>query len=440
MHEPGLTPAEQERLRNARIRRLQAERETAEQHRRRNRPFQPVILLGWIGGVIALTIIALYLGILALSPLIMGWIEERPTLIQNEVVVDFVNWYQPEAIADEPASDVYQRMSVEIPPGATDTFIADLLYSRGLVHSQLAFHYQVYQAERSGTLQAGQYDLSPTMKPSFIVGALRQESGPEEEIQILEGWRLEQIVAYLGTKDLTMNLEEFRELVFTPPPDLLAAYPFLAQLPPGRTLEGYLFPDTYKVFANATARDIVDRLLSTFDERLTQEMRDQLAARGMTIDQAVTLASIVEREAVLDEERPLIAGVYTQRLQTEGWRLDADPTLQYALATDQYGGQPMDQWGNINWWAPLPAGGAEIELPEALQGYQTYQVRGLPPTPIAAPRLASLQAVVAPDQSHGYYFFVAACPNGERDGSHRFAVTLAEHEANIAQMNAECPS
>lgn len=438
MYDPSLTPAEQEQLRNARIRRLRSERE-ASQRRRGVRHLQPLVLLGWIGGVIALTVIVLYLGALALSPAIMSWIEERPTLIQNDLVVDFVNWYEPEAIADTPASTTYQRTSVEIPPGATDTYIGELLVGRGLIHSELAFHYQVYQANREGDLHAGQYDLSPTFLPSFIIGALRQESGPEVTVTILEGLRLEETVAYLGTTELTMDLDEFRTLVTTPPADLLSAYPFLAELPAGRTLEGYLYPDTYRLFANATARDVVDRLLSTFDEKVTQDIRDQLAARGLTIDFAVRLGSIVEREAVLDEERPLIAGVYSRRLGTEGWRMDADPTLQWGLATAEFGGLAPSEWGSVSWWEPLPAGGAEVVLPEALLPYQTYQVRGLPPTPIASPRIASIRAAAFPDTADGYFFFVAACPNGVRDGSHRFAVTLADHEANIAQAQAECP-
>ncbi len=184
---------------------------------------------------------------------------------------------------------------------------------------------------------------------------------------------------------------------------------------------------------------MVDRLLSTFDERVTQDIRDQLAARGLTIDYAVRLGSIVEREAVLDDERPIISGVYTRRLTTEGWRLDADPTLQWGLATAEFGALAPTEWGSVSWWEPLPAGGAEVVLPENLLPYQTYQVTGLPPTPIASPRIASIQAAAFPDMSQGYFFFVAACPNGVRDGSHRFAVTLADHEANIAQAAAECP-
>jgi len=439
MYDPSLTPSEQEEIRNARIRRLRADR-LATDRRRSFRRLQPLALLAWIGGAIGLTVLVLFLAVQALSPAMMAWVEERPTLIQNDFIVKFVNWYDPSAIADTPASDTYNRISVEIPPGATDTFIGQLLVGKGLIATELAFHHAVYEANREGNLQAGVYDLSPTMAPSFIIAALRQEAGPEESITILEGWRLEEMVAYLGTTDLTMNLDEFRSLVMTPPPDLLAEYPFLAELPAGRTLEGYLYPDTYRVFANASARDIVERLLSTFDQRFTQDMRDALTARNLTIDYAVRLASIVEREAVLDEERPLIAGVYTSRLQTSGWVLDADPTLQWGLATAQSGGLPVDQWGTVAWWQPLPAAGGDITLPEELAAYQTYLNGGLPPAPIAAPRLSSLQAAVAPDQSQGYFFFVAACPNGVRDGSHRFAVTLAEHEANVAQMTAECPS
>jgi hypothetical protein len=137
MYDPSLTPAEQEQLRNARIRRLRSDRERS-QRGRNGRRFQPLVLLGWIGGVIALTVVVLYLAILALSPAIMSWIEARPTLIQNDLVVDFVNWYDPDAIADRPASETYERVSVEIPPGATDSFIGELLVERGLVHSELA--------------------------------------------------------------------------------------------------------------------------------------------------------------------------------------------------------------------------------------------------------------------------------------------------------------
>jgi UPF0755 protein len=370
----------------------------------------------------------------------MAWVEENPGSVEHGVVRDFVQWYRPGELSDAPKGGD-ARITVNVEPGTTDAQIGHLLHEEGLITSELAFQYAVMRAGRSGDLQAGVYDLTPSLRPSEIVAALKQESGPEISIRIGEGWRLEQIVAYLATTKTTMNIDEFARLVKDPPADLLAKYDFFKDLPVGRTLEGYLYPDTYSVFANASAREVVERLLDKFQAQLTPEILDGLAKHDISIDDAVTIASIVEREAVLDEERPLIAGVYINRIknpdngQTNGL-LNADPTLQYGLATDQFGKAPMKEWGGIDWWQPLPDAGAKIELPKALAGYQTYLNPGLPPSPIAVPRASSLAAVAAPKGANLY--FVAGCPNGERDGSHYFAKTNGEHEANIAKANEEC--
>ncbi|MEP6808030.1 MAG: endolytic transglycosylase MltG [Chloroflexota bacterium] len=328
--------------------------------------------------------------------------------------------------------------------GASDAEIGRLLFDKGVIKSQLAFEYAVMQAGRSGSLQAGVYDLSPSLRPSEIVAALKQEAGVEVSITLIEGWRLEEIVGYLGTTKLTMNLEQFVALAKTPPADLIAKYDFLAGLPAGRSLEGYLYPDTYRVDANATARQVIEKLLDTFGKRLTKEMRDGIAKQGLTIDQAVTLASIVEREAVLDKERPIIAGVFLNRINNPSagtvGLLQADSTLQYGLATAEFGSHPIQEWQQIAWWPPLKVSGAEVKLPDALGGFQSYKVKGLPPAPIASPRIASIAGVAAPNTSGGYYYFVAGCPGGVRDGSHYFAKTLPQQNANIAKANAECPA
>ncbi len=426
--------------RNSRIRELRNHREGPI---RRRRAFQPLILAAWFAGVIALLGVALVIGALAFSPRLMEWVEEHPGSIEHGLVRDFVQWHQPDALADEPAGSDPSRITVEIILGTNDSEIGQLLFEKGLVKSQLLFLYTVMQAGRSGDLQAGVYDLSPTLRPSQIVAALKQEAGEEVDITLIEGWRLEQIVGYLGTTKLTMNLDEFAALARTPPADIIAQYDFLADLPVGRSLEGYLYPDTYRVDANATAREVIEKLLDTFGLRLTQEMRDGIVAQGLTIDQAVTLASIVEREAVLDVERPIIAGVFLNRINnpTAGTvgLLNADPTLQYALSTAEFGSRPVRDWNQINWWPQLQTGGQSVVLPEHLAGYQSYLVKGLPPSPIAAPRIASIAAVAAPDTAGGYFYFVAGCPNGVRDGSHYFAASFPQHEANIAKANGECP-
>jgi UPF0755 protein len=427
--------------RNARIRDLRDQREAPI---RRRRTFQPLFLAAWFAGVIALLGVLIFVGLLAFSPRLMGWVEEHPGSIEHGIVRDFVQWYQPGALADEAAGSDGSRITIEVATGANDGEIGQLLFEKGLIKSQLAFLYAVMQAGRSGTLQAGVYDLSPSLRPSQIVAALKQLAGQEITITLIEGWRLEQMVGYLGTTKLTMNLEEFAAMAKVPPPDLIAEYDFLADLPAGRSLEGYLYPDTYRVDTNATAREMIEKLLDNFGRRLTQEIRDGIATQGLTIDQAVTLASIVEREAVLDAERPTIAGVYLNRINnpkagTVGL-MQADPTLQYALSTAEFGSRPVRDWHQITWWGQLQTAGKEVVLPDELAGYQTYQVKGLPPSPISAPRIASIAGVAAPDTASGYFYFVAGCPNGVRDGSHYFAKTLPEQNANIAKATAECPA
>jgi UPF0755 protein len=426
--------------RNARIRELRAQRQGPTPRRR---TFQPLILAAWFAGVIALLGVLLVVGLLAFSPRLMAWVEDHPGSIEQGVVRSFVQWYQPGALADEPAGADGGRITLEVVAGASDAQIGQLLFDKGLIKSRLAFQNAVMQAGRVGDLQAGVYDLSPSLRPSQIVAALKQLAGQEITITLIEGWRLEQMVGYLGTTKLTMNLEEFAAIAKAPPAGLIAKYDFLADLPAGHSLEGYLYPDTYRVDANASPRQVIEKLLDTFGQRLTAEMRAQITAQGLTIDQAITLASIIEREAVLDAERPIIAGVYLNRINhpTAGTvgLLQADPTLQYALASVAFGTRPVRDWRQIDWWAQLAVPGVQVKLPDALAGFQSYLVKGLPPSPIAAPRIASIAAVAAPDIKSGYFYFVAACPNGVRDGSHYFAATLPEHNANIAKAIRECP-
>jgi len=449
MNNDQRTRWEDRQRREARIRQLRDQRGAMEPRRLR---FQPLILLGWFAAVAALAGLVIFVGFVAFAPRLMSWLDDNPGLIKQGIVRDFVQWYQPAALADIPAGTSKQRITIEVPNGANDSDIAKLLLAKGLVRSELAFQYYVFQAGREGTLQAGTYDLSPSLTPSQIVAALRQLKGTEVLITIQEGWRLEQIVAYLGATRLTMNLDEFTRLVKDPPVDLLKKYDFFNNLPVNRTLEGYLFPDTYRVDANTTARALVEKLLDTFNRRLSPTLRaaigkQRIHAKPMTIDQAVTLASIVEREAVKDSERATIAGVYLNRMNTSGetaYLLQADPTLQWALATQKYvltaEPIPISQWASVAWWPPLQTSGSQVKIIPELGGYQTYLHALLPPTPIGAPRLASLQAVADANTASGYFFFVAACPGGTRDGSHYFAKTYAEQQANIARADAECPA
>lgn len=432
---------ELEERRNARMRDLRDQRESPIRRRRR---LQPVVLLAWFAGVIAVLAFLIFVGFLAFAPRLMSWVESHPGSIENGLVHDFVSWYQPSALEDAPASEQRKRVTVVIASGMTDAAIGDLLTQQGVVRSPLAFQWAVKSANRTGTLAFGTYDLSPTMKPSEIVATLRGQAFEQTAVTIREGLRLEEIVATFAASDMTMNIGEFAHVVKDPPADLLNEFDFLNNLPKGRSLEGYLAPNTYEFKVNEAPLEVVRKLLTAFGSTtLPAEVRDGITAQGLTIDQAVIIASIVEREAVVEKERPLIAAVYINRFlnpnngETNGL-LNADPTLQYGLATADHGTSPLADWGTIEWWKPLEVTGGDVQLADALAGYQTYLHPGLPPTPIAAPRASSLAGVATANLDEGYLFFVAGCPGGTRDGSHYFAKTLGEHNANIAKANAEC--
>jgi UPF0755 protein len=200
-------------------------------------------------------------------------------------------------------------------------------------------------------------------------------------------------------------------------------YDFLDARPIGSTLEGYLYPDTYELARErATSQDLLRRQLDNFARLAVPAYRQSAAAGSTTLSlhEVVTLASIVEREAVLDEERPVIAAVYLNRLAKE-MKLDADPTVQYAMGY---------QAGTGQWWkTPVSLDEySQVESP-----YNTYLHVGLPPGPIASPGIASIRAVLNPAK-HDYLYFVAL-PDGS--GRHAFSRTFDEHLENVRRYQGQ---
>jgi UPF0755 protein len=182
-------------------------------------------------------------------------------------------------------------------------------------------------------------------------------------------------------------------------------------------LEGYLFPDTYRLPKDASARDLIERMLSNFASKVTPEMRARAADQGRTLHEVVILASIVEREAVLADERSLISSVYLNRLAA-GVKLDADPTVQYAL------GKSGDWWPQIT-----PDDYVSVDSP-----WNTYLYAGVPPSPIANPGLGAIEAVVTPEDT-AFFFFMRDCD--ANDGSHLFATSPEQHLTNYAHCTGQ---
>jgi len=320
---------------------------------------------------------------------------------------------QPAGTDDTPVIFVVQ-------PGETAADIALRLEETGLVSdAELFRRYLQYEGLDAG-LEAGTYTLRQTMTIPEIAQALQSGQQPERVLTVREGLRLEEVAAEVAAQTGISETEFLNLVTVGWRTTDLAEYTFLASLPPTATLEGFLFPETYRLPEDATARDVVARMLSTFDQRVTPEIRQAGADRGLSLYEMVTLASIVEREAVIPAERPTIASVFLNRL-TAGWPLGADPTVQYALGYDEETGQ---------WWRTLYFDQLGVEsLAEIDHPYNTYRYPGLPPGPICSPGLASIEAVAYPADTN-YFYFIANCQ--ANDGSHLFAATEEEHYANYA--------
>ena len=314
---------------------------------------------------------------------------------------------------ERPVSEADVPVLFTIEQGETAVSIAARLEEMGLVRDADLFRLYLRHQGIDASLEAGDYDLSPNMNMVEIAQTLQHARVEEFALTIPEGWRAEQVAAFLSEQGV-MNGDEFLELVekggdFD--------YEFLRDRPAGSptSLEGFLFPETYRLPVGAGPEALLRRMLNTFDRRVSREMRAKAAQKGWTIYEVVTLASIVEREAVVPEERPLIASVYLNRLAA-GMLLGADPTVQYALGYQPTTGQ---------WWK-TPMSLEEYSLVDS--PYNTYLYPGLPPGPICSPGLDSIRAVIEPAQSD-YYYFVA-----RGDGSHVFARTVEEHERNVRQF------
>lgn len=319
---------------------------------------------------------------------------------------------------ERPLGEGVEEVTFVISPGEHANQIASNLVEAGLLADSELFRNYIRYYGLDSRLEAGTFNLTATWTVPELAMALTRAYAQEAIVTLIEGWRIEEMAASLAeTQPAAIDAQEFLSITQRPSPSLLAKHDFLHTLPSGASLEGFLFPDTYRVPADADAAYLVDRMMENFGQRMTPVMRQQIGAQGLSLYEAVTLASIVEREAVVNEERPLIAKVFLNRLN-QGMRLEADPTVQYALGYQA----DSDRW----WKSPLTQADLQVDSP-----YNTYLYPALPPGPIASPGLATLEAVAQPEEAP-YLFFVTDC-SGSAPGSHVFSETFEEHLANVAQ-------
>lgn len=330
-------------------------------------------------------------------------------------VLTYLAYWRINALLAPVASDgIYQVKEIHIPLNSSTAKIAAILEEEGLISNAYIFRLYARFKGYDKDLQAGNYLLATNMTMREILEELRAGVLWEEGIMftIPEGFSVEQIAARLDNLGLVEE-ETFLELCSTYVGERFA---FLNEVPEEvkYRLEGYLFPDTYEVHPGADAREIVEMMLERFQSVFSKELRQRAREIGLSIHQVVTIASIVEKEARVEEERPLISAVFHNRLNSQEYPLlQSCATVQYAL------GEVKPYLTNRD---------LEVDSP-----YNTYLYPHLPPGPIASPGLDSLRAALYPADVD-YLFFVY---KEDGTGTHYFSRTLEEHNyhKNLARQN-----
>ena len=284
------------------------------------------------------------------------------------------------------------------------------MQTEGFIRNAGAFRIYLVYSGLDTTLQAGAFQLSPAWNAVEIARKMQDATPGQVSFRILAGWRLEEIAAALPVNGVDIDPQVFIRAARNPVDLSLPV-----EWQPGTSLEGYLYPDVYTFKRTASVPELLYAFISRFFEQVPPDIFAGFERQGLTRDEGVILASIVEREAVVVDEMPMIASVFLNRLAINQ-KLDSDPTVQYALGY---------QTGTGGWWKnPLSLNDLQID-----SSYNTYMYRGLPPGPISNPSLEALQAVAMPAQTP-YYYFRAACDNS---GRHNFARTFEE------QLSNACP-
>ena len=304
------------------------------------------------------------------------------------------------AALDRPSSSSGPQL-VTIAPGMGVAEIAKLLAERNLIHSEALFKIYLRLNDLEATLEAGEYEIPPHLNLKETVELL-QHGTFDLKLTFPEGWRREEMAAY-AAKVFNSDSKTFEE-------EFLAA---------SEGMEGYLFPETYIVPRKTTAEELVRLMRKMFDSRFTEELRRGAKRRGLSEEEVVILASIVEREVRFDEDRAKVAGILIKRWRN-GWPLEADATVQFAAATEGRR-QPTTDNRPTGWWPKkLTTADLEIDSP-----YNTRKYRGLPPAPICSPGLEALEAVVN-YQPTPYWYYVS-----DEEGRIHFSKTLDEHNEKV---------
>jgi len=305
----------------------------------------------------------------------------------------FLNWWSK--VTRPVDIDNKEKQVFVVPKGYGVDEIGQALFEQGFIRHRHAFKIMAVKEGIAKDLQAGDFRLSPSMN-LFEIAQNLTHGTLDVWVTIPEGLRREEI-AY----KLTEAFVEYK-----------AEFPAQEFLENTESLEGYLFPDTYLIPKDASANQVVEILRGTFDQKVPDEMKLSANKLDLTFQKALILASLVEREAKHESDRPIVAGILLKRLE-KGWPLEVDASIQYAL-----GAASCKSNFDCKWWPVLKD--TKFKSP-----YNTYQNKGLPPTPICNPSLSSIKAALSPEETD-FWFYLS-----DSSGNIHFSETLEEHEENI---------
>ena len=325
-------------------------------------------------------------------------------------------WFQLVLYANKeklttPLNSHAQSQSFVIAPNEPASTIFARLAQEGLITDPEALQVLMQYLGYDTQIQTGEHLLSPAMSPYQIAKALIDPANLLIHFDLLAGWRTEEVSTALVISGLNFSTQEFLEA---------AAQPLSVYLPQRGTssiigLEGFLMPASYRILKNASPEDLLRLFTQNFDAQVPEEIDQKFQQQGLSFYEGIILASMVQRESILEEEMPLIASVFLNRLRAQ-MKLDSDATVQYALGFNE---------AQNTWWTN-PLSTADFAIDSA---YNTYLYNGLPPTPICNPSLAAILAVANAPPSD-YLYFRAAC---DGSGRHIFATSYSEH------LNNACP-
>jgi len=279
--------------------------------------------------------------------------------------------------------------------------ISQNLYEQGLIKSKFAFKAYLYLRRLQGSVQAGTYILTPMDIIDLTKILIAGKVDNEISLRFIEGWTLDDIAEYLVKQKIINNKNDF--LNNAQIDNFRSSYPFLEKSN-SNSLEGFIFPDTYRVFKNASVKDIIIKTLDNFNKKLTPALKTEIKARGKSLYDVLIMASILEKEVPNDDDRRLVAGILWKRLKAK-MPLQVDSTLNYVTK----GKNPS-----------LTKEELKIDSP-----YNTYKYRGLPPTPICNPGESAIRAAIYPKNSEYWYYL------STKDGKTIFSKTLEEHNRAV---------